>query len=107
MRDRLGWTGRALFWTPGFSAALRGIPREVGGHGRKHLRTRGSNNGADSRRLRALGVQFKKPVWPGETLRTVGYAVDDKIALETFAEDRPEAVVGGAWADIAPSGAPA
>lgn len=61
----------------------------------------------DPRRLRALGVQFKKPVWPGETLRTVGYAVDDKIALETFAEDRPEAVVGGAWADIAPSGAPA
>src|SRR5690606_11380171 len=61
----------------------------------------------DPRRLRALGVQFKKPVWPGETLRTVGYAVDDKIALETFAEDRPEAVVGGAWADIAPSGAAA
>lgn len=59
----------------------------------------------DPRRLKALGVQFKKPVWPGESLRTVGYAVDSLIALETFAEDRPEAVVGGAWAEVLPAGA--
>lgn len=56
--------------------------------------------GGDPDKLRALTVQFKKPVWPGDTLRTVGYQVDDKIALEAFAADRPDAVVGGAWAEI-------
>jgi acyl dehydratase len=56
--------------------------------------------GGDPSRLTALTVQFKKPVWPGDRLRTVGYQVDDKIALETFASDRPDAVVGGAWAEI-------
>jgi acyl dehydratase len=56
--------------------------------------------GGDPSRLTALTVQFKKPVWPGDRLRTVGYRVDDKVALETFAGDRPDAVVGGAWAEI-------
>lgn len=56
--------------------------------------------GGDDRKLRSLTVQFKKPVWPGDRLRTVGYRVDDKIALETFAGDRPEAVVGGAFAEV-------
>jgi acyl dehydratase len=56
--------------------------------------------GGNPTRLNALTVQFKKPVWPGDRLRTVGYQVDGKVALETFAADRPEAVVGGAWAEI-------
>jgi acyl dehydratase len=52
-------------------------------------------------RLRKIAVGFKKPVWPGETLRTVGYEADDgRIALVAFAQDRPEAVVGTAWAEI-------
>lgn len=59
--------------------------------------------GGDPTRLDALTVQFKKPVWPGDRLRTVGYEVDGKVALETFAADRPEAVVGGAWALIGAS----
>ncbi len=58
--------------------------------------------GKDPSRLRSLGVQFKKPVWPGESLRTVGYEVEPgTFALATYAEDRPEAVVGGAWARVA------
>lgn len=61
--------------------------------------------GGDARRLKALGVQFKRPVWPGDTLRTVGYQVDSLIALETYAGDRPEPVVGGAWAEISAPGA--
>lgn len=61
--------------------------------------------GGDAGRLRSLHVQFKKPVWPGESLRTRGYDVDGRIALETFAEERPEAVVSG-WAEVAPGGAP-
>lgn len=52
-------------------------------------------------RLRRLTVQFKKPVWPGEELHTQGYALGDgKFALAAYAEDRPEAVVGGAWAEV-------
>ncbi len=51
--------------------------------------------GGDADKLRALTVHFKKPVWPGDRLRTVGYQVDDKIALEAFAADRSDAVVGG------------
>ncbi len=55
----------------------------------------------DPDRLRSLSVQFKKPVWPGETLKTVGYSLNDGIvALATYANDRPEAVVGGAWATV-------
>ncbi len=55
----------------------------------------------DPDRLRSLSVQFKKPVWPGESLKTVGYRLDDGVvALATYANDRPEAVVGGAWATV-------
>ncbi len=56
--------------------------------------------GADPLRLRKLEVSFKKPVWPGESLRTVGYEVDGVIALSAFAAERPEAVVGNAFAEI-------
>lgn len=60
--------------------------------------------GNDPKRLQALHVQFKKPVWPGESLRTRGYEVDRLVALETYAEERPEAVVSG-WAEVGPGGA--
>lgn len=57
--------------------------------------------GGDPSRLKKIAVQFKKPVWPGETLRTVGYRTEDgRIALVAYAADRPEAVVGGAWAEV-------
>lgn len=57
--------------------------------------------GGDERKLKTLSVQFKKPVWPGEALQTVGFEADDgKIALVAYAANRPEAVVGGAWAEL-------
>jgi len=59
----------------------------------------GPCNGAPER-LRHVTLQFKKPVWPGETLRTLGYAgLEQRFALSAFASDRPEAVVGG-WAEV-------
>lgn len=60
--------------------------------------------GGDPLRLRSLTVPFKKPVWPGDTLRTVGFRTDDTtFALATYASDRPEAVVSGAWATVSDS----
>lgn len=57
--------------------------------------------GGDPARLKKLAVQFKKPVWPGERLRTQGYQLGDgRIALVAYAEGRSEAVVGSAWAEI-------
>jgi acyl dehydratase len=52
----------------------------------------------DARRLRRLGAQFRRPVWPGDTLVTEGFWVGDRVALQTFAAGRPEPVLTGAWA---------
>jgi acyl dehydratase len=46
----------------------------------------------DASRLVALEAQFRKPVWPGEVLRTVGYALGDQYALRAFAGGREDAV---------------
>jgi acyl dehydratase len=55
----------------------------------------------DERRLKKLAVQFKRPVWPGDSLQTVGFSTDDgRIALAAYAANRPDAVVGGAWAEL-------
>jgi acyl dehydratase len=55
----------------------------------------------DERKLKKISVQFKKPVWPGETLQTVGFESEDgRIALAAYAANRPDAVVGGAWAEL-------
>ena len=56
----------------------------------------------DERRLLALGAQFRKPVWPGEAIRTLGYVTEkNHWSLAAFAADRQEAVVTNAWAEIA------
>jgi len=59
----------------------------------------------DPRRLRSLTAQFKKPVWPGETLRTLAYraTMPDTFVLSVYAADRPDAVVGSSWATVSPS----
>lgn len=50
-----------------------------------------------------LGAQFKKPVWPGDTLVTQGYQQgEDTVVLQTFAEGRPDAVLTG-WAKQGPA----
>ncbi|MET0411699.1 MAG: MaoC/PaaZ C-terminal domain-containing protein [Polyangiaceae bacterium] len=48
--------------------------------------------GGDASRLVALDAQFKKPVWPGEALRTVGYKVGEEYALKAYAGGRDEPV---------------
>jgi acyl dehydratase len=60
-----------------------------------------STCGGNGARLRELHAQFKKPVWPGDPLRTLGYYTSDRqVALEMFAGDRPDAVVSAAWAEL-------
>jgi acyl dehydratase len=57
----------------------------------------------DETRLHELGAAFRKPVWPGDTLRTVGYTTESgQLALEAFANDRPDPVITNAWATIRP-----
>lgn len=57
--------------------------------------------GGDASRLKSLTTQFRKPVWPGETIRTVGYALGDgRIVLQAFAGDRPDAVISSAFAEV-------
>lgn len=56
----------------------------------------------DGDRLLELHASFKKPVWPGETLKTTGTRVgDDRLALDVTVEERNEGVLGNAWARIA------
>jgi acyl dehydratase len=59
--------------------------------------------GGDERRLIAYGAQFRRPVWPGETLITTGYVLDSgRVLLEAFAGDKPDPVITSAWAEVAP-----
>ncbi|HEY8946592.1 MAG TPA: MaoC/PaaZ C-terminal domain-containing protein [Polyangiaceae bacterium] len=52
--------------------------------------------------VRALSAQFRKPVWPGEPIRTEGYDLGDGyFALEAFAADRPDPVITSGWAQVA------
>jgi acyl dehydratase len=65
----------------------------------------------DPARLRAFGAQFRKPVWPGDTLVTRGFELDGtsattgarQWALSVSVKERDEAVLGGVWAEVAPS----
>lgn len=55
----------------------------------------------DGDRLVALHANFKKPVWPGETLRTSGWRVSaDRVALDVQVAEKNESVLGNAWALI-------
>lgn len=59
--------------------------------------------GGDPARLRAYGGQFRKPVWPGDTLVTQGWALPEgKIAIVATAKGRPDPVLTNAWAEIDP-----
>lgn len=58
----------------------------------------------DPQRLRELSVQFKKPVWPGDTIKTVGVPGEDgSIILTAYAAGRDEPVVAGAYAIVSSS----
>ncbi len=55
----------------------------------------------DERRLLAISAQFKKPVWPGESIRTLGYRIEPQTyALTAYAADRPDPIVSNCWAKI-------
>jgi acyl dehydratase len=60
--------------------------------------------GGDTTRVRAFEAQFRRPVWPGDTLVTEGWQVrPDAIALQVKVKERDEVVIAGAWATLAPA----
>jgi acyl dehydratase len=56
--------------------------------------------GGDAARLRSFTAQFRKPVWPGETLRTVGWSVGPHVVVKAYAGGREDAVVTGCYAEV-------
>lgn len=56
--------------------------------------------GGDATKLRAFEAQFRKPVWPGDTLVTEGWKVGDRYALQVSVQERGEAVITNAAATI-------
>ncbi|MGD0676498.1 MAG: MaoC/PaaZ C-terminal domain-containing protein [Polyangiaceae bacterium] len=57
--------------------------------------------GGDVTRLRAFEAQFRRPVWPGETLVTEGWHVDaGAVAVQVKVKERDEVVIANAWAQL-------
>ncbi len=57
--------------------------------------------GGDPEKLRSLTAQFRKPVWPGDTIVTQGWDLGGgKWALSASVKERPDPVLTGAWAEI-------
>lgn len=57
--------------------------------------------GGDPTRLRTYAAQFRKPVWPGDTIVTQGYALGNgKVAVVASVKGRPDPVLTSAWAEI-------
>lgn len=57
--------------------------------------------GGDATRLRAFEAQFRKPVWPGDTIATDGWKIaENKWALVVGVKERPEPVITNATATI-------
>lgn len=57
--------------------------------------------GGDADRLRSFTAQFRKPVWPGEKIKTEGYALGDgRVVVQAYAGDRTDPVITNAWAAI-------
>jgi acyl dehydratase len=55
--------------------------------------------GGDALKITGFEAQFRKPVWPGDTLVTEGWNVaPGKIALVVRVKERDETVITGAWA---------
>jgi acyl dehydratase len=69
------------------------------GHMVRHV-VRGACGG-DASKLTAFDGQFRKPVWPGDTLVTSGWHVaPGKIALSVAVKERDETVISNAWATL-------
>jgi acyl dehydratase len=54
----------------------------------------------DATKLRTFTAQFRKPVWPGDAVRTVGYRVGDSVVVKAYAGGRPDPVVTSAHATV-------
>ena len=57
--------------------------------------------GGDASRLRSFTAQFRKPVWPGDSIRTVGHAVGRDVVVKAYAGGRPDPVVTSSYATLA------
>jgi acyl dehydratase len=69
------------------------------GHMVRHV-AKGACSG-DASRITGFEAQFRKPVWPGDTLVTEGWNVaPGKIALVVKVKERDEVVISGAWAAV-------
>jgi acyl dehydratase len=57
--------------------------------------------GGDATRVTAFEAQFRRPVWPGETIVTEGWQVrPDAVALRVKVKGKDDAVIIGAWATL-------
>lgn len=57
--------------------------------------------GGDPARFRSLSGQFRKPVWPGDTIVTEGWSEDGRVILRASAKERPgEYVFTNAQAEV-------
>lgn len=57
--------------------------------------------GGDASRLQEIAGQFRKPVWPGETLLTEAWETEPgKLVFQVRVKERDEVVIGSAWARI-------
>jgi acyl dehydratase len=55
----------------------------------------------DATKITGFEGQFRKPVWPGDTLVTRGWNISPgKIALSVGVKGKPDAVITSAWATV-------
>jgi acyl dehydratase len=55
----------------------------------------------DASKITGFDGQFRKPVWPGDTIVTHGWKVaPGKIALQVTVKERNETVISNAWATV-------
>ncbi len=55
--------------------------------------------GGDATRLKTFTAQFRKPVWPGDTIVTQGWNIaPGKVAIVASVAGRPDPVLAGSWA---------
>ncbi len=53
----------------------------------------------DATQVTGFGAQFRRPVWPGDTLVTEGFRVGPgRVALQVSVKERNEIVLSNAWA---------
>jgi acyl dehydratase len=59
--------------------------------------------GGDATRITRLDGQFRRPVWPGDTIVVDGWKLDGGVvAAQVTVKERPDAVMTGVFAHTAP-----